>query len=136
MKLYALYRPGSPEAAWKRESDLPPRDMVEFQRVWDPDAPSRCLECSEPLKGKPSLRDLYCDSKCRDAGFVVKCTRCTPEQRCSFCKMKAAPQGESKLDKVLREDVQQLKRTRGIIGHETRAADPSHEPEWKKRRRS
>ena len=136
LKLYALYLPDSPEAAWKKEGDMPPRDMVEFQRVWNPEAPNRCQECRKAIRGKPTLRDVYCDSKCRDAGVAVKCTRCTPERKCGFCSMKAVSQGGSKLGEMLRENMQHLKHMRGITGHETREADPSHEPEWKKRRRS
>ena len=106
LKLYAQYRPGSEEASWAKEGDLPPRAMEEFQRVWNPNAPSRCHECRKPLEGKASIRDRYCSSKCRDAGFVVRCTRCTPEQKCKFCTLRAAPSGPSKLDQVLRENEQ------------------------------
>ena len=50
--------------------------------------------------------------------------------------MKAVSQGRSKLGEVLRQNMQHLKRMREVTGRETREADPSHEPEWKKRRRS
>ena len=78
----------------------------------------------------------YCSQKCIDAGYIVKCRRCTPARKCAFCNMKAAPLGERPLDKALRENVAQLKRAREMLGHETREADPSHEAAWKKRRRS
>ena len=50
--------------------------------------------------------------------------------------MKSAPSGEGRLDQVLRENALQLKRARSMYGHETRTADPNHDPAWKKRRRS
>lgn len=136
LKLFAMYRPGSPEASWKKEAMLPPRDLVEFQRVWDPEAPSRCLECNKPLKGTPSIRDLYCDDKCRMAGFIVQCKRCTPDQKCSFCRLKPAPKGERTLDQMISENMRGLKRWREVTQQTTSRADPDHEPEWRKRRRS
>ena len=50
--------------------------------------------------------------------------------------MEAAPTGDSRTDKALRENDAQLKRARRMYGHETRTADPTHEAAWKKRRRS
>ena len=136
LKLYAMYRPDSPEAAWKKEGDLPPRDMAVFQRVWNPKAPERCIECRKTIEGRVSIKDSYCSNSCRDAGIIVKCKRCTPERKCSFCSMKAAPAGEGRLDQVLRDNALQLKRVRKMPGHEAREADPNHEAAWKKRRRS
>ena len=82
------------------------------------------------------LGKAYCSQKCSDAGFVVKCKRCTLERKCAFCNMKAAPLGERPLDKALRENTKQQKRMRECLGHETREADPNHEAAWKRRRRS
>lgn len=136
LKLYALYRPDSCEAAWKKESDLPPHDLAEFQRIWDSSAPSRCLECGKAIRGVVSNQDLYCSNKCQEAGFVFKCMRCTPEQKCRLCTMAPAPQGTGKLDQMLRENQDQIKRMERLLGREKRSADPCHEPAWKKRRRS
>jgi len=142
LKLYALYAPDSREAAWKKEGDLPPRDLVEFQRVWNPEAPNRCLECRKSI-GNKSDRDTYCSDKCKRAGVVATCTRCTPERKCLYCT--AAPSWSalgkrkfdtSKLDEAIRRSEEQLKRTRQMLGHERRSADPDHEPAWKRRRRS
>ena len=147
LKLYALYAPGSREAKWKKESDLPPRDLVEFQRVWDPQAPDRCLECCKAIEaraspetrrsavGAPGLRGSHCSIACKRAGLVVTCTRCTPERKCAYCGPRA-PLGSSKTDEALRENEQQLKRARQMLGHERCVADPNHEPAWKRRRRS
>jgi len=140
LKLYAMYAPDSREAAWKKEGDLPPRDMVEFQRVWDAEAPNRCLECRKPLEGTAaSFRDSsYCSDKCKRAGVVATCTRCTPEQKCRYCQ--SAPSGKrkytSKLDEAIHQGEKQLDRMRQVLGHERRSVDPDHEPAWKRRRRS
>ena len=136
LKLYALYAPGGPEAAWKKEGDLPPREMVEFQRVWDPNAPERCLECRKPIATRPAVSGSYCGIACERAGLIVTCTRCTPEGKCSFCKLKPAPLRKSKLDEALRQNAVQLKRQRWMLEHEKCEADPGHEPSWKRRRRS
>ena len=37
---------------------------------------------------------------------------------------------------MLRQNEQQLKRVRQMLGHEQHVADPDHEPAWKRRRRS
>jgi len=136
LKLYAMYAPDSREAAWKKEGDLPPRDMVEFQRVWDAEAPNRCLECRKPLEGTAaSFRDSsYCSDKCKCAGVVATCTRCTPEQKCRYCQL--APSGKRKYTSKLDQGEKQLDRMRQVLGHERRSVDPDHEPAWKRRRRS
>jgi hypothetical protein len=136
LKLYAMYAPGSAAAAWKKEADLPPSDLAEFQRVWDRSAPLRCKECSKRLPEGASAVRRFCDEKCREAGVLVVCKQCTPEQKCSFCRLKPAPRGERILDQALSENQSSLKRWREVTGRTTRVADPEHEPAWKKRRRS
>ena len=32
--------------AYSKESQIPPRELQEFQALWDEDAPNRCLECN------------------------------------------------------------------------------------------
>jgi hypothetical protein len=136
LKLYAMYAPGSAAAAWKKEADLPPSDLVEFQRVWDRSAPLRCEECSKPLPKGASVVGRFCGEKCRDASVLIACKQCTPEQKCSFCRLKPAPRGERILDRALSESQSTLKRWREVTGRTTRVADPEHEPAWKRRRRS
>ena len=138
LKLFRLYSEG---CTWKKEVDIPPMLLTDFQRVWDPQVADRCFECGKLVdspagSSSSSLRGVYCSNSCRDAGFVVMCRRCTPERKCAFCNMEAAPTGDSQMDKALRESVAQLKRARRMYGHETRTADPTHEAAWKKRRRS
>jgi len=134
LKLYGLYHPTSEEAKWKREGELPPIVMQEFQRVWESTAPSRCHECRKPLKSL-SRQDHFCCDKCRDAGFVVACVRCTAERACDFCTMRA-PSGQSKLDQALRQGQEDLERWRRNTGQVTRVAIPNHEPAWKRRKKS
>ena len=137
LKLFCVYSEG---CTWKKEVDIPPMLLTDFQRVWDPQVGDRCFECGKlvdsPAGSSSSLRGVYCSNTCRDAGFVVRCNRCTPERKCGFCSMEAAPASASRLDNVLRENALQLKRARSMYGHETRTADPDHEAAWKKRRRS
>ena len=135
LKLYGMYHPTSEEAKWKREGELPPLVMQEFQRVWEPTAPSRCHECRKPLKSL-SRQDHFCSGKCRDAGFVVACVRCTAERACEFCTLRAAPSGQSKLDQALRQGQEDLERWRRNTGQVTRVAIPNHEPAWKRRKKS
>ena len=93
MKLYAMYSPPKEGRAWRCESDLPPDVLAPFQRIWNPDAPDRCFECSKPAVahhirrlGKP-----YCSPGCAHAGLVVVCKGCGSKVNpawagCSTCK--------------------------------------------------
>ncbi len=49
LKRYTLYTQG--KCTVKKESDLPPEELEEFRKVWDPDRPRRCRECSGALPG-------------------------------------------------------------------------------------
>ena len=137
LKLYGMYHPTSEEAKWKREGELPPIVMQEFQRVWEPTAPSRCHECRKPLKNQ-SRQDHFCCDKCRDAGFVVACVRCTAERTCAFCTSSASDRalGQSRLDDALRQSQKDLERWRRITGQVTRVAIPFYEPAWKRLKKS
>ena len=140
LKLFGVYSDAAP--GWRKECDLPPNVLQQFERIWEPAAPERCLECNKraaPGTKHPLRRfgRAYCSSKCSDAGAIVVCKRCTPERKCGFCSMKPAPSGERRLDKVLRENEVQLKRAREKMpGHATTEPDPNHDPAWKRRRRS
>jgi hypothetical protein len=140
LKLFGVYSDAAPD--WRKECDLPPNVLQDFQRVWEPAAPERCLECNKRAAPgtKHPLRRLgraYCSLKCSDAGTIVGCKRCTPERKCGFCSLKPAPLGESRLDQVLRENELQLKRARHkMTGDATLELDPNHDPAWKRRRRS
>ena len=128
LKLYARYNPDSQA---KKECDLPPGDLMLFARVWDPGAPSRCLECSKEV-----CAGSYCNAKCRDAGLIFDCVACSLGQSCTFCNMKDAPHGHGRLDTALQENIAQLKRMRSATGLGSCRRDPEHVQEWVKRRRS
>ena len=57
--------------AYSCESQIPPRERQDFQRVWDENAPARCLECNDPI---PDGYD-FCCKKHQYAGAVRVCGR-------------------------------------------------------------
>ena len=139
MKLFAAYAGGGV----MKESDLAPTDLMEFERVWTPHAPDRCLECSTVLDAPGE----YCGNECRNAGAAVICTRCqgkaervtlrTPTELekhliCTACDPPLLI-GDDRLAKVIHDG----RRYIGMLsGHFKWKFDVAHEPAWKKRRRS
>ena len=71
LETFAMYQ--STPAGWKAERDLPPSELECFQRVWDPQAPSRCLECSTKLE--PG-RVGYCCADCKPKPILGACGWC------------------------------------------------------------
>ena len=140
LKLFSAYAPeGSPARKWRKESDLPPADCVEFLRVWNPDAPARCHECGKALTGNHPILHSYCSQACRHAGTRTACARCKKvledpvHPYCTVCKLGApalppnrpAPGAEqAMLDMAQR------------VWFSDQRKDPDHEPAWKRRRRS
>jgi len=95
LKLFAQYAPeGSEARAWKKECSLPPADLEEFQRVWDPSAPDRCRRCSKALASNSaqSAGVRYC-SECAGASVTIACKWCAFETRgkCPNCGWKMRP---------------------------------------------
>lgn len=136
LKLYALYRPESPEAAWKAERDLPPRELVEFQRVWAPNAPARCEECCRPLRD--SGRQRFCGDRCENAGVLRSCNLCKRKGApCSTCRLLKRtwepPSPPTRLDRLC--DTDNLRRYWQTVLCDS-SVDPGHVPAWKRRRRS
>ena len=96
MKLYAMYSPPKEGRAWRCESDLPPDVLAPFQRIWNPDAPDRCLECSKPVSRRSNcfrvLGQPCCSQQCMGAGCVVVGKYCGNPMKnqkfagCSTCK--------------------------------------------------
>jgi len=143
LKLFAAYAGGGVT----RESDLAPTDLMEFERVWTPHAPDRCLECSTVLDAPGE----YCGNECRNAGSAVICTRCQGKAErvtirtqtelgarvekhliCTACDPPLVI-GDDHLAQVIRDG----RRYIGMLeGHFNWAFDATHEPAWKKRRRS
>ena len=80
LKLYGQYTP-SEARTLKKECDLPPCELEQFQRLWDPGAPERCRECAKAAA--PGQRhpirvgcDMFCSRQCADAGVTIVCRTC------------------------------------------------------------
>jgi len=162
MKLFNAYR----GACYKKESDLPPAELEAFQKVWDPNAPMRCRHCPKTLPAGSSMREPYCNIKCRDANKKIRCWRffkpedpCPGEvvwrdscRVCTFCG-----QGQEEADRVERANKKRKNDKGEVVETELdrmfrRGAnglavfnnvfgfwptiDEKYEPAWKKRRRS
>ena len=138
-KCLALFGEYSPQHKhWVRESSLPPEELETFQRVWNPDAPQRCRECSTVLKQWKTHDNAYCCNKCKTAGRVRMCKTCkrtpgsNPENRCCFM---SHTQGTDELSQTLQRHEAMLERAHFLSGQED-VVDESHEQAWKRRRRS
>jgi len=146
LKLFAAYAGGGA----MKESDLAPTDLMAFERVWKPDAPDRCLECSTVLDAPGE----YCSNECRNAGLTVVCTRCQGKAESVSIRM-PAQQGvagevaeehlictacDSPLVIGTDEIANWIRNSRRSIamlsGYFKRTFDDAHEPAWKRRRRS
>ena len=165
LRLFAQYRPPEGgQAAWKNESDLPPEVLEQFQRVWDPDAPQRCRECSKasaPGRQHPvwQIGKPYCSEKCRWAGFSISCMHCSGPvdlswPYCAPCKWgipPPAPRIRPSIDELREMTPHQrswaafLDRSdeweedfvwRMFFTHCDKMPKAIHEPAWKRRRRS
>ena len=139
LRLYGLYRPDV--RGWAREHDLPPADQEAFRRVWGDDR-KLCRECASVV-GEPGK--LFCSAECENAGVVAACRKCEAPldpawPYCAECKIGSAqplkvPKGDTALHKGLKRGAKSLA-TAQRFWAAARAADPEHEPAWKKRRRS
>ena len=156
LQLYGEYN-AEDGSSWKKECDLPPEELEQFQRVWDPDAPNRCRECGKALKGPAPYRDLdhYCNETCKNAKMKTTCKECKSAANmenvdgyryCKICYKRRPPKpipaalkqnerDESSLDKKMRSNRESLCLVQEVL-YTDRAADPQHEPAWKRRRRS
>ena len=153
LKLYGQYAPPGAEArAWKKESDLSPDTLEQFQRIWDKSAPERCRECakaSAPGQRHPVRRlgNAFCSAQCAEAGTVLSCRRCNEpvsaeQPHCAGCGWGLSEpvparrgQQRSRLDDV----VEEMEKTAAWWTRVVRCAqrpDANHELAWKRRRRS
>ena len=148
-RLYATYA----GAQWKRESDLPPALLTDFQQLWNPDAPERCRECAKALVGVCPITHAFCSDACKNAGAVTACRYCGSAANltetegffyCTACKRGAPlckraerPWGDDRtdFDKRLDSQREQLKMV-SRLWDTVSVARPDHEPAWKRRRRS
>lgn len=70
-----LYRLFNPSFAAKKECELCPMDLHEFQSVFNPEALPRCRWCSKKLEGRQ--KEMYCDANCA--------AEANPPQVCCNC---------------------------------------------------
>ena len=134
LKLYAAY--AEEGRAWKKESDLAPKLLVAFQRVWDPAAPDRCAECAKALE-RPGR---FCGSACEYVNTKITCRGCGAEldsvhPYCRSCKRGASPLRPAN-NKRLRDQAAQMAMAQRLLFGGEVSKDPAHVPAWKRRRRS
>ena len=126
---------------------IPPIELSDFERVWDPEAPQRCLECTKEIP-KASAKGGFCSDACRYAGSTWTCVPCGSKIVCESGVRVCTGEGCW----VARDSAQcaALKRrneeeggqpsTLHIAGQmwlwkQTLETDPNHAPAWTKRRR-
>ena len=63
LRVYALYS----GRAISKEADLPPWELEEFKRAFDPKQPRLCQECATALPAD-NLLSQYCSNACKQAG--------------------------------------------------------------------
>ena len=162
LKLYGKYAPAEARA-WKNECNLPPDELEQFQRLWDPSAPERCRECAKA--SAPGQRhpvrfgcNMYCSRPCADAGVTIVCRTCR-QPGCgpdSDGVPECTPVGDSRHVRVrpefnmwlepsaleghsweLRQHMQRMHTQRWLMSWYFEVhRNANHEPAWKRRRRS
>ena len=136
-------------SAWRKEVDLPPDELTAFQRVWEPDAPERCSECSKaaPPAGRHPVRPggrPFCSQACARAGKRVACRACGGQvdavhPRCSACNWGLEQKPGVAKGRALQTMIEQNELALGKFLRVTRSLerqDDAHEPAWKRRRRA
>ena len=58
-----------------KEADLPPWELEEFKRAFDPNQPRLCQECAKALPAE-DLVAQYCSNACQQAGKTFHCRKC------------------------------------------------------------
>ena len=83
LKLYRQYAniakrndltPEQQKTLYSMRCRIPTEELTDFERVWDPRAVARCLECSKKMPAKSD--GDFCSDACRMAGRRATCTRC------------------------------------------------------------
>ncbi len=133
LDLYKLYNPAFTA---KKECELPPRELQDFQKVFDSEAKPRCRWCSTTMEQQHE----YCSQACVEAA--------NPPQKCRKCdsedfKVIHAPGGTqgspiAALSAMAKcNGCGHTEWREGVLGHRRAkrkgAAAPVH---WSKRRRS
>jgi hypothetical protein len=118
---YSLYTGVTLSKECKMDLD----ERVDFQRVWDPELPKLCYECKKP---RPVEAKRFCSLKCEDASKILMCKMCKKTNKgCQYC----SPVPPC-VPKAMADQLRMAQRMWFVSSVE----DPSHEPAWKKQRRS
>ena len=56
---------------YSMECQVPPRELEEFQKFWDSDAPRRCHECNNELPTDATLWQRFCCAEHAEASMKV-----------------------------------------------------------------
>ena len=64
---------------------IPPHELTDFERVWDPDAPKRCLDCNKGLGGAAHADQDFCDASCQNADKLISCRHCKLVSQVDVC---------------------------------------------------
>ena len=132
---------------YSKTCTIPPIELSEFERVWDPDAPQRCVECTREIP-KYSAKGGFCSDTCGFAGSTWTCVPCgskiVRENRFRVCTGTACQVAEDSSACVAikrrREEEGKEPSTLHIAGQmwfwkHKQETDPNHTPAWTKRRR-
>ena len=65
---------------YSMECQIPPGELEEFQKLWDPDAPRRCHECHNELPADARSWHRFCCAEHVEAGTKVMCSRVLERQ--------------------------------------------------------
>jgi len=155
LKLYRQYAnivkrndltPEQQKTLYSMRCRIPTEELTDFERVWDADAPQRCLGCAKAIhdadKGK------FCSEACRGGGKLTTCIPCgnklvdqggvpvctslgcwVAEESALCATLKRSREGEGRVPSTLHIACELWRWPRK---HEE---DPNHAPAWTKRRR-
>ena len=144
LQLYSRY---APECQWRKEAHIPPGLREEFQRIWNPQAPTRCKECAAALTGNYPITRNYCSEACAKARLIAVCSKCNnpPEVHngwrwCPTCQRGGGPPTDEPPKKKARVEPQvgpylDIRQAQNYLFFNERP-DPHHTPAWKRKLRS
>ena len=132
--VYSLYTKG--QVTYKEEAEIPPGELEQFKRVFNPDAHKGCCECGTRVQG---MED-FCSAKCRNANKRLVCvcgataTIANGHYHCAKCK-KGGYATPPNATEGLKRFTERLNIFQDYIGFNA-TTNPDHQPAWKKRRSS
>ena len=84
LKLYRQYAnvakredltPEQQKTLYSMRCRIPTEELTDFERVWDADAPQRCLGCAKAIHNT-SDKGKFCSEACRGGGKLTTCIPC------------------------------------------------------------